>query len=108
MFDANIDCGTEANIVKLLASEASWFAAFERFDFDELIDRLRTSAIAYGSVNDIGQLSAHAQLRRVTVNKPTGPAHIPASPVAGFRKADRHGDVPSLDSHGAAIREEFA
>ena len=27
MFDANVDCGTEANIAKLLASEASWFAA---------------------------------------------------------------------------------
>lgn len=27
MFDAGQDCGTEANIAKLLASEASWFAA---------------------------------------------------------------------------------
>lgn len=27
MFDADIDCGTEANIAKLLASEASWSAA---------------------------------------------------------------------------------
>ncbi|RYF97473.1 MAG: acyl-CoA dehydrogenase, partial [Caulobacteraceae bacterium] len=27
MFDADIPCGTEANMAKMLASEASWFAA---------------------------------------------------------------------------------
>lgn len=81
---------------------------FAQASFEELIERLRAAAIAYGSVNDIGQLSAHAQLRRITVDTPTGPADIPASPVSGFRKAEDHGEVPSLDSHGASIREEFA
>lgn len=80
---------------------------FARFDFDDLITRLRAAAIAFGSVNDVGQLSAHAQLRRVTVGTPTGPVDIPASPVACFDKPEGHGEVPALDSHGASIREEF-
>lgn len=90
------------------ALDARIASIFAQFDFDDLIARLRSAAIAYGSVNDVGQLSTHAQLRRITVGTPTGPADIPGSPVAGFRQAQGYGDVPALDSHGASIRKEFA
>lgn len=80
---------------------------FGQIGFDELTARLHKGGIAYGSVNDIAQLSMHSQLRRITVDTPTGPVEIPASPIASLRQLPSQGDVPRLDSHGAKIREEF-
>jgi crotonobetainyl-CoA:carnitine CoA-transferase CaiB-like acyl-CoA transferase len=82
-------------------------SVFAQVDRDELTRRLRGAAIAFGSLNDVSDLSAHRQLRRVRVESPTGPVDIPASPVMASHGADA-GSVPALDSHGASIREEFA
>lgn len=82
-------------------------AAFAALDRDEVVRRLRASAIAFGSLNDVSGLSAHPQLRRVQVESPTGPVDIPVSPVK-FADGIDHGAVPALGGHGASIREEFA
>ncbi|MGE0773869.1 MAG: CaiB/BaiF CoA transferase family protein [Sphingomonadaceae bacterium] len=82
-------------------------AIFGQIDRDELTERLRASAIAFGSLNDVSGLSAHPQLRRIRVQSPTGPVDIPASPVMDAGGNDA-GFVPGIDSHGASIREEFA
>ena len=80
------------------------FASLSR---DALTERLFAAAIAYGAVNTPADLSAHPQLRRVTVETPSGPVEVVAPPVA-FRDAEVElGAVPALDQHGAALREEF-
>jgi len=56
----------------------------------------------------VSDLSDHAQLRRLTIDSPTGPVAIPAPPVRWDDELCNAGPVPAIDSHGAAIREEFA
>jgi itaconate CoA-transferase len=82
-------------------------SAFSGLDRDELIRRLRASATAYGGLNSVSDLSAHPQLRRIRVESPTGPVDLPMSPIMGSG-TDRLDHVPAVDSHGAAIRKEFA
>lgn len=70
--------------------------AFGRYDADEAIARLSKAGIALASVNDMAGLSAHAHLRRVTVDSPNGPVSLPA-PGAIFVGEDRtYGPVPGL------------
>ncbi|MFV0512884.1 MAG: CaiB/BaiF CoA transferase family protein [Jhaorihella sp.] len=70
--------------------------AFGRYDADEAIARLSRADIALASVNDMAGLSAHAHLRRVTVDTPNGPVSMPA-PGAVIVGEDRtYGPVPGL------------
>lgn len=83
-------------------------AVFGALDRETLTKRLFAAAIAYGAVNTPADLSAHPQLRRVTVATPTGPVELVAPPVE-IRGSERDlGAVPAIDQHGAAIRKEFA
>ncbi len=81
-------------------------AAFARFDRVELEERLRSSRIAFGAVNQLADLSSHPQLRRVPVEHALGTAELPAPPVS----ADWHEPmrVPAIDEDGDALRVEFA
>ncbi len=72
-----------------------------------LVDTLKAAGIAFGFVNDVGRLSTHPQLRRVSVNAPSGPVDVPAPPVRWANREPSRGSVPALDSHGRAIRAEF-
>lgn len=83
-------------------------SVFGQIDRDELAQRLRASAIAFGGLNEVSELSSHPQLRRIRVESPTGPVDIPISPVIALKDAGRPNHVPAIDSHGAAIRAEFA
>src|SRR3546814_3024687 len=58
--------------------------------------------------SDLADLSAHPQLRRVTVQTPTGPVELVAPPVEIRGCAFDLGAVPAVDQHGAALRKEFA
>ena len=81
------------------------FGSLER---EALTRRLFAAAIAYGAVNTPADLSAHPQLRRVTVDTPSGPVNLVAPPV-DVRGSDFDlGAVPAVDQHGAALRREFA
>ena len=83
-------------------------SAFVQIDRDELVRRLRAGAIAFGGLNNVSDLSAHPQLRRIRVQSPTGPIDLPVSPVRDGQNTDRPSHVPTIDSHGAAIRREFS
>src|SRR3546814_19805670 len=58
--------------------------------------------------SDLAELSAHPQLRRVTVQTPTGPVELVAPPVEIRGCAFDLGAVPAVDQHGADLRIEVA
>lgn len=74
----------------------------------QAIDRLTTAKTAFGSVNSVQDLITHPQLRirRMRVNGHT--AEVPALPWITEWDDERYKDAPALDSHGAALRSEFA
>jgi len=81
------------------------FGALER---EVLTERLFAASIAYGAVNTPADLSTHPQLRRVTVDTPSGPVNLVAPPVEVRGSDFDLGAVPAVDQHGAALRKEFA
>ena len=81
-------------------------AFFAEHGHAEMAAKLRAARIAYGAVNDLAGLSAHPQLRRLTVASETGEVAMPAHPNA----AQEQRGVPSLPrvgEHSARIRAEF-
>ena len=74
---------------------------------EEFIGRLKSGDIAYGSYNDVAAFSDHPQLRRISVETPTGPALMPGPPVSGWQDKTEPGDVPALGAHNESIRQEF-
>ncbi len=87
------------------ATDAVVAEAFARFGRSELEDRLRSSRIAFGAVNDLADLSTHPQLRRSEVAHEFGTVRLPAPPVTADWQGP--GVVPAIDAHGEAIRREF-
>jgi len=83
-------------------------AALVSFDGAEIGNILKTAGIAFGFVNGVDGLSSHPQLRRISVPTPSGPVDMPALPIQWTDRAPSPGPVPALNSHGRAIREEFA
>ena len=82
-------------------------AVFGALDRDALIARLKGARVAYGMINGVEGLSAHPQLRRVTVETPTGPVNLPAPP-ARTGETPSLGPVPAPGAHTDAIRREFS
>jgi itaconate CoA-transferase len=83
-------------------------AALGEFDADQLSESLKGAGVAFGFVNSVAEFSAHPQLRRVTVDTPSGPARMPAPPVRWADPPGLLGEVPAIDADGAALRREFA
>jgi len=78
---------------------------------ETVVEKLRASAIAYGMLNSVADLSTHPQLRRLHVNTPSGPADVVAPPVQHHPdNADETApaSVPELGEHDAQIRAEFS
>ncbi|WP_439486863.1 CaiB/BaiF CoA transferase family protein [Blastomonas fulva] len=73
-----------------------------------LITRFEAAGTAWARLNDVAGLSQHGQLRRVTVDTPTGPVDLPAPPVRWDTAQPPAAPVPGLGAHSAAIRAEFA
>lgn len=97
-----------ARVANRHALDAVIDEVFGALDREALTQRLFSAAIAYGAVNTPADLSAHPQLRRVTVETPSGPVELVAPPVE-LRGADLElGAVPAVDQHGASLRAEFA
>jgi crotonobetainyl-CoA:carnitine CoA-transferase CaiB-like acyl-CoA transferase len=82
--------------------------AFAELDQDEAIERLQQAAIAYGRLNDMAGLARHPQLRRTTVDTPSGPAEVVAVAAIRDDKDDSRPKVPALGEHSQALREEFS
>ena len=72
---------------------AAKFASMSR---DEAQERLTKADVAFASVNDMGGLSTHPHLRRITVDTPNGPVSYPA-PATIYVGEERHyGPIPAL------------
>ncbi len=97
-----------ARVENRAALDAVIDAVFGGLSREALTERLFAAAIAYGAVNTPADLSAHPQLRRVTVETPTGPVELVAPPVESRGSDFDLGAVPAVDQHGASLRKEFA
>ena len=102
-FDTNT-----ARVANRPAVDGRVAAAFGRLTREVIAVSLREAGIAYGFVNDLGDLAAHPALRRVTVETGAGPASIVAPPVVRDREPPRLGPVPGIGEHSDVIRREFA
>ena len=94
-----------ANRATLDAEIAGVFTSFSR---EQLIGRLKTSGIAFGSLNTVAGAASHPALRRALIDSPAGRIEIVAPPVrrAGWPQ-EALGRVPDIGEHSAAIRREF-
>ena len=76
---------------------------------DELIERLKGAAIAFGEVNDVSGLAKHPAIRRGNIGIPGGKAADIGSPPARINGKSRDlGPVPDAGANSKAIREEFS
>ena len=73
-----------------------------------VIERLQRADIAYGRLNDMAGLSNHPQLRRVTIDTPSGPARLVAVAARRSDESEIMRKVPALGEHSAKIRKEFS
>ncbi len=82
-------------------------AVFLTMDQAEAVARQNRARTAFGSLNEVADLSTHAQLRRVTAETPTGPVEVVAPPVQVRGRPFASGAVPALGQHTDAVRREF-
>jgi itaconate CoA-transferase len=94
-----------ANRPQLDAVIAEVFAPMTKAD---VVARLRSSRIAFGSLNSVAEFSSHSQLRRIETPAPSGPVSGVAPPARLIGEDFRPRPVPAIDEHGAALRREFA
>lgn len=81
---------------------------FAALDQVQVVERLRRANVAYGRLNDLAGLSRHPQLRRVTVDTPSGETRVVANAAMSSSKSERRRAVPSVGEHSNKIREEFS
>lgn len=82
-------------------------AIFRTMDHAEAVRRLNRARTAFGSLNEVADLSTHAQLRRVTAGTPGGPVDVVAPPVQVRGRPYASGAVPALGQHTDAVRREI-
>lgn len=99
--------GNALRVANRPAVDAIVAIALAALSHDEAVARLRAADIAYGSVNEVADLSKHSQLRRISVAAPFGKASLPASPALFDGKTRGKGPVPALGEHGDRLRTEF-
>jgi len=83
-------------------------AVFSTLDQAQAVERLRKAGIAYGRLNDIAGLSSHPQLRRVTIDTPSGEARVVAVAAMHSDSGEVLRKVPQTGEHSNRIREEFS
>jgi len=74
---------------------------------DQVIERLTRARIAFGRLNQVADLAQHSQLRRLSVDTPSGPVLSVAPPVRWRGQDFTPGPVPAIGQHSDAIRQEF-
>jgi crotonobetainyl-CoA:carnitine CoA-transferase CaiB-like acyl-CoA transferase len=88
--------------------DAALDAVLGGMDEAQAVAALDRAGTAFARLNQVSDLSVHPQLRRVTTQSPSGPVDLPAPPVRWAGESPAAGAVPAVDSHGPAIRAEFA
>ena len=104
--DPSFDCNTH-RVANRPALDEAILARFRPLTRDQLVARLRAAGIAFGSLNSVADLSAHPQLRRVTVSAPGGDVSLVAPPSRSGGEGLSLGAVPEVDAQGRALRGEF-
>lgn len=100
-------CDNMRRVENRAALHAEIDAIFQTLDAAEIKARLEAAKIAFGALNSVAEFSRHPQLRRVTVETPTGPVALPAPPAIVRDGRAVPGAVPAIGAHSAAIRAEF-
>ncbi len=88
--------------------DAAVCAVFAGFTRRTAVERLQSARIAFGFLNSVADLSAHAQLRRIETPAPSGPVAGVAPPVRWAGENFTPGAVPAIGEHNQALRKEFA
>ena len=88
--------------------DAAVSRVFGDINGDIAIARLRHAGIAYGSVNEVADLSRHTQLRRVLADTPTGAVELPAQAAIVSDEPFKPSRVPALGDATKRVRAEFA
>jgi formyl-CoA transferase len=73
---------------------------------ETLQQRLELASIAYGQLNDVGDLGRHPHLRRLEVATAGGMVSVPAPPLVR-PLGEAQLTVPVLGEHTDALRSEF-
>jgi crotonobetainyl-CoA:carnitine CoA-transferase CaiB-like acyl-CoA transferase len=94
-----------ANRPTLDALVAERFAALS---LGEARDLLIAAGTAFGALNEVAALSEHPALRRIEVESPGGSVAMPAPAIRWHEARQGPGPIPSIGSHDAGIRAEFA
>ncbi len=100
--------GNGARVANRPALDREIAAVFATLERAEAVRRLNAAAIAYGMLNGVDGLSNHPQLRRATIETPSGPVHLPAPPAQVNRAEPNLGAVPAIGEHSEKLRREFA
>ena len=98
----------QARVVNRPAVNKAINAVFSSYTRPELTHKLRQSAIAYGMVNSVADLSQHPQLRRWPMETDQGLATLVAPPLITEHDDHHFRPVPALGEHTEKIRAEFA
>lgn len=94
-------------VANRLALDGEIAAIFSRWTHAEATARLNAARVAFGSVNQVSDLSRHPQLRRAHIDTPTGPVDLVAPPVRLVDGEEALRPVPGLGEHSQGIRREF-
>ncbi|MEM7561858.1 MAG: CaiB/BaiF CoA-transferase family protein [Pseudomonadota bacterium] len=81
---------------------------FAKMDQEAAAELLRTAGIAFGRLNDMTGLSSHPQLRRSTVDTPSGEAEVVSVAAIRNRAEPEKPRVPTIGEHSSVIRQEFS
>ena len=81
---------------------------FSNLDQTQVIERLQQGRIAYGKLNDISGLSNHPQIRRITIDTPSGKADIVAPAAIRSNEKKELQKVPAIGEHNELIRKQFS
>jgi itaconate CoA-transferase len=82
-------------------------AVFGAMNEAALTAKLAAANIAFARVNDTAALARHPQLRRITVDTPSGRVSMPAPAARRMGEERRYGPVPKLGEHTERIWAEF-
>ncbi|MEH6546798.1 MAG: CaiB/BaiF CoA-transferase family protein [Sneathiella sp.] len=83
-------------------------AVFGAHTRNEMTTRLSDARIAFGSLNSVADLSSHPQIERMSVDSPSGPVNLVASPVQFAGASPTYKPIPGLGEHSQKIRNEFS
>ncbi len=100
-------CSNRQRVANRPALDGAIADFFRTFPHAELVAKLAAAKVAFGSVNEVADLSRHPQIRRAEIATPTGPVTLVAPPVQLRAGRQALSAVPAIGEQTEAIRQEF-